>query len=250
MGSKYVLVAEYDAEGGPDSPGAGSDGLPAGPTPKGNFVIAKCAPHHDSSLYPTWSTLAWGTPLREYNGDVEYQSKGAWLSLTALWNLKHASSVTLIPDNTVLAVKERYDRLYGEHKVPNTWVFNDFGHIACYVFKDVNHNGVFDAKVEKLRTEYIHTTPSNEAAFARSPKATITLDRSHGCVHVKPNDITEMISKGYLKKGNQFIVHSYAAMAPIQTTVSGGPPYEVHFFPGSGLIQIRGHHHATPKHHR
>jgi hypothetical protein len=253
MSSRYALIAEYDAEGGPDFQGKDPSGNAFGPTPPGDFVIAQCAKHHDSNLYPLWSTLAWGTPIRENKGDVEYLSAKRWDSLTTLWNRKKVAEKALhrelVPAETVELVKQRHDELYATAKVPNTWVFNDFGHMTCYFFKDINHNGIFDPKTEKLQSQYIHTTPKDEAIATLYPTQAIVLDKSHGCIHVKPNDIDEMIRKGFLKRGNHIVVHPFSDSAPIMHVTSGDPPYQLHFFPTEGVLQVRGLHHSSRKAH-
>jgi hypothetical protein len=248
MSTKYALVAEYDAEGGPEETGKDAAGNAYGPTPEGSFVVAYCAKHHDSKLYPAWSTLAWGTPLRENKGDVEYLANRSWKSLTELWNKLKVANITLTPADTTHEIKKRYDQLYASEAVPDKWVFNDFGHMTCYYFRDVNHNGVFDPKTEKLQTQFVHTRPDDEATAARFPNQTIVLEKSHGCIHVKPADIDEMIRKGYLKRGNHIIVHTYADVPPIMPIAKGDPPYQVHFYPAGDLIQVRGRHHTARRH--
>lgn len=130
--------------------------------------------------------------------------------------------------------------LYGRWTLPDRWVFNDFGHQTCYFFKDINHNRKLDDK-ESIHPEFIHTTPVVEAMTEQSvPISAIELGESHGCIHVKPRDIDDMIIKGYLKKGNSMIVHSYIAKAPFGIGSRGRPPFEVHFYPGSKKLVIFG----------
>ena len=43
-----------------------------------------------------------------------------------------------------------------------------------------------------------------------SPAAALaTLRYSHGCEHIHPRDLDEMIAKGYVAPGVLFVVHSY-----------------------------------------
>jgi hypothetical protein len=245
VSTKHALVAQYDAEGGPREKGTDSAGNKFGPTPSGNFVIAYCHKHHDSTLYPAWSTLAWGTPLRENGGDVEYQENGKWKSLTELWNKKNVGKGSIYThSDTVAEVKRRHDELYASASIPKTWVFNDFGHMTCYYFDDVKGDGAFDPKTERVRSTYLHTTPDDEATAARYPKGTIVLHKSHGCIHLAPKDIDEMVAHKYLKRGNHIIVHTYLDAPPKMTIEKGDPPYQLHFYPLAGLIQVRGLHHA------
>jgi hypothetical protein len=238
MATKFAIVAEFAAEGGPVSTGVDANGNRLGPTNKGKYVIARCGKHSNSRLYKTWSTLPWGTPLREHNGDVEYKSDGSWKSLTDLWKKLKVVPAAFTSADTKRDVQARHDELYGTQVVPTTWVFNDFGHMTCYYFKDLDGDRKLDKGTEKISSEFIHTTPDNEAQDALSQ--TIVLDKSHGCVHVKPDDIDTMMAKGYLAKGNTVVVHTYTDIPPIQPVENGRKPFQVHFYPGFGLIQVRG----------
>jgi hypothetical protein len=67
---------------------------------------------------------------------------------------------------------------------------------------------------------------------------------------VKPNDIDDMRNQGYLKAGNHIIVHSFKESPPALGVGTGAPPYELHFFPNVGKIQVRGRavtHKPKPK---
>lgn len=99
-----------------------------------------------------------------------------------------------------------YFSMYGQMKVPNKWVFNDFGPIAIRWFKDVNGNGKLDES-ERLSGQMFHTTPDNEAQQALGQ--TVTLSSSHGCIHLKPADRDRLLSVGAFSPGAVFIVHKY-----------------------------------------
>lgn len=222
-----VVVDAYLAVGGPPAARGGSDGFEAGPTDAGTFVIAYTG-LHSSARYPAWSAIRWGSPLREAGGGViEVLHDGKWRRL---------DSFPSAPD--VESLKQRYLELYGEYALPKTWVFNDFGHMTVYYFKDLNKNKRLDGK-EVIHGEFLHTTPDNEAQAARGEA--IDLRESHGCVHVAPADIDDMKKKGYLDKGNTLVVHGYDEGAPVDVPVEAGKkPFEVHFYPGSAQIFIFG----------
>jgi hypothetical protein len=135
---------------------------------------------------------------------------------------------------------QRNLELYGSYSLPKTWVFNDFGHITCYFYKDKNGNRRLDRDLgEQIHREYFHTTPDDEADMAAG-KA-VALQESHGCIHLKPNDIDMMISKGYFKQGNLVVVHPYGDTVPDWTQNSAGvKPFEVHFFPGVKKVVVTG----------
>ncbi len=219
-----TFIDAFEAVGGPITPVMGSDGFPAGPTNKGKFVIARCG-RHASNRYAYWSRIEWGTPLKEEAGMLYVKMRGTWKKLADFTAATKAE------------ILDKHDELYGSRIIPNKWVFNDFGHMTCYYFKDLNNNRRRD-KNERIHGEFIHTTPSNEAeTFTSKP---VILLESHGCIHVKPTDIDTMIRKKYLQKGNRVIVHDYADRAPRITHTGGQPPFELHFYPGDRKILVKG----------
>jgi hypothetical protein len=222
-----VVVDRYLAVGGPAESRTGSDGYEAGPTDAGTFVIAYCG-LHSSARYPTWSKIRWGSPLREAEGGhVEVLHDGKWRRLDSF---PEAPSVE--------ELKMRYQDLYGDYAVPSTWVFNDFGHQTCYYFKDLNRNRRLDGN-EVIHGEFLHTTPDNEAQAQRGEE--VRLAQSHGCIHIGPSDIDDLKQKGYVDRGNTFVVHEYTEEAPLDLPVEAGKkPFEVHFYPGSQHILIFG----------
>jgi hypothetical protein len=222
---KKVIVAYYDAMGGPSKPEMGDDGFMKHPTTKGDFVLASCG-KHVSTRYPFWSSIPWGTRLKEDKGILKVLIEGKWQPLSKY--------TTVTKDE----LKEEYYNLYKKNALPDRWLFNDFGHMTCYYFRDINHNRVLDSKSEHITGEFIHTTPIDEANTALNN--TVELEGSHGCIHVKPNDIDEMIKKGYLKKGNLVVVHSYRQEMPIGQRSIGKAPFEFHFYPKSNKVVIYG----------
>jgi hypothetical protein len=87
--------------------------------------------------------------------------------------------------------------------VPATWVFNDFGPLAIRFFKDTNHNGILDQN-EKLSGEMIHTTPKNEAQYRRHQP--VTLEESHGCIHIAPRDRDQLNLMGAFTRGTPLVI--------------------------------------------
>jgi len=225
-----VIVGTYDAVGGPKKAFKAHDGYRAGPTDAGEYVIAYCGKHSSSKYYRYWSKVRWGTPLREKRGVLQVYVNKRWRPLK---NFTPATKDVIM---------DRHKALYGTRKLPSKWVFNDFGHLTCYFFKDLDKDRRKD-KNERIHSELIHTTPDDEASTAQGKPVILT--ESHGCIHVKPNDIDEMRKKGYLKPGNSLIIHGYKKVAPIGPKGLGGPPFEVHFFPGAKKIVIEGRAKAT-----
>jgi len=222
---KRVIVKLYDAVGGPKDKHKAHDGYPAGPTDSGVFRVWRCV-KHSSTSYPKWSKIKWGSKIEERAGEIFVEHDGKMQPISDLTTVTRIELIT------------RYSQLYGVVKMPDKWVFNDFGHVTCKYFKDQNYNMILD-KDEQIHTEYIHPTPKDEALSARG--AVVDLDVSHGCIHVKPKDIDEMIDKGYLKTRNKVVVHKYNEFIPnLPQDDKGGPPYEVHFYPGRKLIIVIG----------
>lgn len=187
--------ARFEAMGGPAKIGD-DPRMPEEPTWPGQYIIDKAEAYRT----PTWtkSKLAWGTKLRDIPSkqDIWYAlPSGKWGSLNQLFNT-----------TTRDIIMDMYNDLYGVRKVPDTWVFNDFGPIAIRWFKDLNGNKVLDGK-ELLSGQMFHTTPNNEAEVATS--APVRLTPSHGCIHLKPNDRDRLFTIGAFKRGTSFTVHKY-----------------------------------------
>jgi hypothetical protein len=230
--SERVVVDIYEAVGGPEKPGKDEYGLPYGPTDAGTYVFHGCGPH-SSPTYKKWSTIPWGSKLKFLNGEILVKYKGKWI---------RPQDINRFGPTTQEILNQHYKPPalggLGLTDFPSKWVYNDFGHTTCKFFRDVNKNRKLD-KGEHIHSEYVHTTPDNEAQFAKGEK--VELYESHGCIHVKPADIDDMIHKGYMRKGNSAKVHKYNEK-PVSLAVSssGKPPFEVHFYPGAQKIYIVG----------
>lgn len=222
-----VIVMRVEAVGGPAASSEDSQGFEQGPTNAGTYAIAYCG-QHSSRRYPAWSSVPWGSQLRkELTGTLSVMVEGRWRPL---------SDFTTVTETDIIAYNYQ---LYGDAKLPATWIFNDFGHVTCYYFKDLNDDGKLNPSRESIEGEFIHTTPVDEAMAARGQPVILT--ESHGCIHVKPADIDSMIAKDYLKKGNPMVVHGYTDPLPAYPTdANGKPPFEVHFYPGSKTMLILG----------
>ena len=79
---KFLKKIDFDAVGGP--PLQIGDGKYARtPTRSGRFIIVSTGKHVSTGKY-LYSTIAWGTPLREHNGIVQIKDKGVWKNLMIL----------------------------------------------------------------------------------------------------------------------------------------------------------------------
>jgi hypothetical protein len=189
-----VVKGRYEAWGGPAKTGT-DPRMPEEPTWPGYYIIDKAHRYHT----PSWplSKIKWGTRLKDMPGknDVWYElPSGKWASITKDLKIKRFELIQLYYD------------LYGNLKVPDTWVFNDFGPVAIRWFKDLNGNKRLDGS-ERLSGQMFHTTPTNEAQYKAGKP--IKLEPSHGCIHLKPADRDVIFSFGAFKPKTPFIVHKY-----------------------------------------
>lgn len=189
-----TVVVKCDAVGGPPSMGT-DPRMVEEPTWPGEYVIDKMHPYNT----PTWpmSRIRWGAPLKDMPGknDVWHQLRnGQWASVTRDLGISR------------VALMELYSNLYGVRKIPDQWVFNDFGPIAIRWFKDTNSNKRLDSN-ERLSGQMFHTTPVDEARHKRGLPVDLTL--SHGCIHLKPADRDKLLSLNAFTQGTRFVVHQY-----------------------------------------
>lgn len=245
---QFTRLLEVDARGGlsketiarnPDK--AASQHTP---TRAGRFTILTVEKHTSGGRW-LFSTIPWGTPMKMASDAVYINKNGTWKKLSELnpqWleTIKFNYPKKEWELQLKKVIQRYYDRMassYGAAQ-PTSWVFNDFGHISVKYFRDNNNDGIYQKNKDELMSDFIHTTPPDEAATAlgnrqRSP-VNINLAYSHGCIHVKPNDIDRLISMGYVRKGIIIEIHPYAAVvnAPISfMSNTGKPPHELHFFP-------------------
>lgn len=221
-----ATVAVYDAHGGPATPRDDGYGSMKSPTEAGEYIIVGLWKHVSTGQWP-YSMIEWGSPLRESNGIIEVMISGKWEPLKKY-----------VPDSKD-DLMNAYEDLFGKKEMPETWVFNDFGHITCFIAKDIDKDGVWDKGSEKIHHQFFHTTPPDEASTSRGKPFVLT--ESHGCIHVRPNDIDEMISHGYIRKGNMVYIHDYSTKPLGESGIeTAKPPYSLHFFPEIKKLFIKG----------
>jgi hypothetical protein len=173
-------------------------------TTLGKYVIYSVAAYR-TNTWP-YSRITWGTSIRlSSDGEkVLYKTgnlKQPWKPIT-----------DLIRDSTPDAIRGYYYQLYGEYKIPDRWIFNDFGVKSIRYFQDLNHNKRLD-KNERLSGEMIHTTPDNEAQTTLGKD--VKLESSHGCIHLKPVDRDKLEKAGAFSKGTDLIIHEYDETIPL-----------------------------------
>ncbi len=217
------------------------------PTREGRYIVYSIGKHVSSQRW-LFSSIAWGTPMKFEKEVVYVQKNGKWVKLSATnsqW-LSGGNSEKDLHDYLIklyVSYKQNNVRLYS-NGMPGTWVFNDFGHVSVKYFKDTNDNFKLD-KNESLMSDFIHTTPVTEAVSSfnkqniRSAQP-VQLVSSHGCIHVRPDDIDEMIRNKYIEKGSAFVVHPYHPNQVSENVIVVNnnkrfpvTAFEVHFFPRS-----------------
>lgn len=125
--------------------------------------------------------------------------------------LKKWRPLSEVTSGTESEIRDYHQQLYGTHVIPKTWVFNDFGHRTCYFYRDRNRNGKRDPG-ERVHPEFFHTTPDDEADEAAGRD--VTLSESHGCIHLKPVDIDELVKAGHMKRNTKVVIHRYDVKVP------------------------------------
>jgi hypothetical protein len=206
VGGKPAAKAEAWGGVGP-TPGHPDVRMEPQKTTPGRYVIHSYAPYRTK----TWelSRVAWGTPIK--TGADPRTGKPLILYRSGVEGAAWKPIEKLIPAATVDVVKALHFELYGSARVPDTWVFNDFGPMAVRYFKDANRNRKL-GKGEALSGEMIHTTPKNEAQTALGKD--VELETSHGCIHVKPADRDRLNRAGAFAPGTDLWVHDYADAVP------------------------------------
>ena len=200
----------YVARGGPPTryPDRGHWAVP---TPAGTYRLGP-QHHHVTNSWPM-SCIPWDANLRVGSDqEIEFETGGIWLRATGsygrftkLWLAESAKRLGRpLTMSEKVQVNQACRRLFYDTggTLMASWTKNDFGKWAWNLFRG-------GAKT----VYYVHTTPDDELATV-TPGATVSLDNSHGCVHLRPADRDEMMTKGYLKKGRIFEVRPYGVKGP------------------------------------
>ncbi len=228
------VVAEFGAMGG-EAVSRSGGALNIDPTPAGEYLIYG-RERHVSKIWIN-SKIAWGTPLRVNNGVLEVEiRKNSWVDIK-----------TIDPEFTPEYILNEYNYMIDKidsniplwTKIPNTWKLNDFGPTAVTMYQDFNNNKKFDGK-DKIRQEMFHTCPLNHMQIQL--KKPVTLSPSHGCIHIKPDDMIAMLDSGYFKSNTTVYVHRYDEDLPSYVVdKSAKAPFSIHFYPGKDKVLIYGH---------
>lgn len=184
------VVDRIQARGGP--PFVMKDGShTADPSKAGTYKLGE----GKSVVTKNWaySQIAWGAPLREEDGNIEYKNPGeGW-------------KVAVKGEDPVLGIPK--DQFYLGGKLMSKWVRNDFGETA---YKVEGSPGLFihtDPETEStLRKEKHDQKITDETQLVHNP---MELIHSHGCLHVDPYDRNRWMRSGYLQKGVTIVIKKY-----------------------------------------
>lgn len=263
----------WSAAGGP------STAFPAAkvtPTRAGRFIIASIGQHLSEKRW-RYSTIPWGAPLRlNKQNFIELQVGGRWQPLYTFpgWEayskdpLKGFNELSGYYLSMLAGLNEDFGRQPNtpfpsnwDLVLPTTWVFNDFGPTAVKYFIDYNHNRKLDRvarpgqRKEEILSDFLHTTPPDELAYKLAQQIPnqykVQLLESHGCVHMDPAAMRQLVDRGVLRVGAQLEIHPYseAGLPPRTFTRPWGEAgTEIHFFPWSKRLvlykvtkQLAGH---------
>lgn len=171
------------------------------PSPEGAYDLVELGPHASNAW--NWSYVPFGAALRELGGEVQYQdARGVWRFATG------PSGEFKDRDPPPLA---RKDYLGPDGKLLARWTKNDFGHLR---------GRLKSVRTGALQGHMIHSSAFNQGTAAYyadtdrllDPKEALSVLRhSHGCEHIHPRDLDEMVARGYLAPGTRFVVHGYDA---------------------------------------
>jgi hypothetical protein len=212
VGTIYVVGGHgesYPAAGGLEIGKPDKGGHTADPTPAGLYTLGP--KHHVVTASWPKSVIPWGASLRlNKDGEVEFEaSKGKWVLATgSKGEVTKAAFRFLAHDNKKVTLAQAAASARLVFIDPKTsklrsseWKQNDFGRWGWNLRLNGQHTAY-----------YIHTTPEDEQA-TEDHKA-VALANSHGCVHLRPLDREDMVSKGYLKEGGEFQVRPYTDRGP------------------------------------
>lgn len=192
----YGMVA---GEEGANRPSASNPHVQYSETPAGRYSVVEISPHASGS-WPR-SYVPYGAELRLMDDEVQYRAGDG------VWRFATGPKSEFVRRDPPPMTRAGY--LSPDGSLPRTYTGNDFGHLRVYLR---------DLATGRLQTHMVHPIPDLEQnakywedtrALTSPAAALATLRYSHGCEHIHPRDLDEMIAKGYVAPGVLFVVHSY-----------------------------------------
>ena len=177
------------------------------PSPEGAYTVVRVSPHASYS-WP-YSYVPYGAQLRDTDGEVQFRD------VDGTWRFATGPNSVFARRNPPPLGRASYRDASGV--TYTQWRLNDFGHLRGQL-KSV--------RTGQLQGHMIHGSPHQQSprpyfadtrALLDPATALDVLDYSHGCEHIHPRDLDDMVARGYLAPGTRFVVHGY-------DVVRGGGP--------------------------
>jgi hypothetical protein len=158
------VVESIQARGGPPFTMKDGDKHTADPSKAGTYKLGAGKSVVTSSW--AYSQIAWGAPIREKDGEIQFKNPGEdWRFATG-------------PKSKLAQLLERSDFQNDDGSLVTEWRKNDFGET--------------DFRIQGSPGLYVHTGPQTEESLREEEEhhqvhKPLQLDHSHGCVHVSPS---------------------------------------------------------------
>lgn len=168
--------------------------------PKGTFIVQVIQPITTKNW--AYSRIAWGEMVEIRTSDMAVFHKGK-----KILNLDEQSYPleTIIESYNDMPEVVQAIRKGKTIRVP--YRFNDFGSMGIKFFKDINGNKRFDPQIEHIVPTYIHSTPGDEWDRINNQDKARALGYSHGCIHMYPSDIDEILANYVVRRVTTVTIH-------------------------------------------
>jgi hypothetical protein len=228
-GHIYVVGGQgesYKVAAGPRAGSGDRGGHTRTPTPAGDYTLH--AQEHVTTVNWPMSSIPWGAVLTlnsdDATNDVSYTIDGGPpVQVVGPKGGSMATANKLFFDRSTAAQKKEFTQngQFTEAQVLANWDY--WGPRVGGASKDTslatpwnqNDFGVWGWRLLSggaATAFFIHTTPEDEQAAAAGTDRPLV--NSHGCIHVRPADRDDMMSKGYLVKGMKLKVMPYGQVGP------------------------------------
>ncbi|MCB9759927.1 MAG: murein L,D-transpeptidase [Alphaproteobacteria bacterium] len=169
------------------------------PTPAGTYEVIRVDPHASWSW--AFSYVPFGSHLREVGGEIQFRDGGG------VWRFATGPE-GVFKDRTPPPLLAAHYR-NSDGSLPPTWTRSEFGHLRGLLR---------DVRTGRTQGHMIHSSPYAELtkhyftdteALDDAASALDLLRVSHGCEHIHPKDMDELVARGWMRPGTRFVVHGY-----------------------------------------
>ena len=166
--------------------------------PKGTFIVQVIQPITTKNW--AYSRIAWGEMVEIRTSDMAvFDHTGKKILILGCKPEELTWIYSDMPE-VVQAIQKRQNI-----RVP--YRFNDFGSMGIKFFKDINGNKRFDPQIEHIVPTYIHSTPGDEWDRINNQDKARALGYSHGCIHMYPSDIDEILANYVVRRVTTVTIH-------------------------------------------